>query len=117
MIAMGRSEQAEKPLNKAIEENPKLSEAWYQRGLLYVDFGKYEKAISDFEAAVRTDPQHLDARLRIAAILHEGRDVGKAATAWRQVLDVDSQNRLARRRLEECREQINTKKATLVPKD
>ena len=117
MIAMGRSEQAEKPLNKAIEENPNLSEAWYQRGLLYVDFGRSEKAISDFEAAVRTDPQHLDARLRIAAILHEGRDVEKAATAWRQVLDVDSQNRLARRRLEECREQINTKREALVPKD
>ena len=42
----GQSEQAEKPLNKAIEENPKLSEAWYQRGLLYVDFGRSEKAIS-----------------------------------------------------------------------
>ena len=113
----GKSEQAEKPLNKAIEANPKLSEAWYQRGLLYVDFGISEKAISDFEAAVRTDPQHLDARLRIAAILHEGRDVEKAATAWRKVLDVDSQNRLARRRLEECREQINSKREALVPKD
>ena len=44
-------------------------------------------------------------------------DVEKAATAWRQVLDVDSQNRLARRRLEECREQINTKREALVPKD
>ncbi|MCH2642923.1 MAG: hypothetical protein MKZ52_02505, partial [Candidatus Thalassarchaeum sp.] len=84
---------------------------------LYLDFGRSEKAISDFEAAVRTDPQHLDARLRIAAILHEGRDVEKAATAWRKVLDVDSQNRLARRRLEECREQINTKREALVPKD
>ena len=117
MIAMGKSEQAEKPLNKAIETNPNLSEAWYQRGLLYLDFGRSEKAISDFEAAVRTDPQHLDARLRIAAILHEGKDVEKAATAWRKVLDVDSQNRLARRRLEECREQINSKREALVPKD
>ena len=117
MIAMGKSEQAEKPLNKAIEANPNLSEAWYQRGLLYVDFGRSEKAISDFEAAVRADPQHLDARLRIAAILHDGRDVEKAASAWRQVLDVDSQNRLARRRLEECREQINSKREALVPKD
>ena len=56
MIAMGKSEQAEKPLNKAIETNPKLSEAWYQRGLLYLDFGRSEKATSDFEAAVRADP-------------------------------------------------------------
>ena len=102
LIAMDKSEQAEKPLNKAIETNPDLSEAWYQRGLLYLDFGKSREAMSDFEEAVRADPQHIDARLRIAAILHEDADLEKARAAWRNVLDVDPQNRLARRRLEEC---------------
>ena len=117
MIAMGKSEQAEKPLNKAIETNPSLSEAWYQRGLLYLDFGRSEEAMSDFEGAVRAAPQHLDARLRIAAILHEENDAEKAASAWRKVLDVDSQNRLARRRLEECRGQIISRRESLLPKD
>jgi len=117
MIAMGRSEQAEKPLNKAIETNPNLSEAWYQRGLLYLDFGRSEEALSDFEEAASTDPQHIDARLRIAAILHEGEDAERAAIAWRKVLDVDSQNRLARRRLEECREQKPTIGEAVIPKD
>ncbi len=117
MIAMEKSEQAEKPLNKAIETNPNLSEAWYQRGLLYLDFGRSDEAMSDFEGAVRADPQHLDARLRIAAILHEGKDTEKAAGAWRKVLDVDSQNRLARRRLEECRAQITSRREALLPKD
>jgi len=117
MIAMGKSEQAEKPLNKAIETNSKLSEAWYQRGLLYLDFGRSEEAMSDFEGAVRVAPQHLDARLRIAAILHEGKDTDKAASAWRKVLDVDPQNRLARRRLEECRGQITSRREALLPKD
>jgi len=117
MIAMEKSEQAEKPLNKAIETNPSLSEAWYQRGLLYLDFGRSDEAMSDFEGAVRADPQHLDARLRIAAILHEGKDTEKAAGAWRKVLDVDSQNRLARRRLEECRAQITSRREALLPKD
>ena len=117
MIAMGKSEQAEKPLNKAIETNPSLSEAWYQRGLLYLDFGRSEEAMSDFEGAVRAAPQHLDAKLRIAAILHEENDVEKAASAWRKVLDVDPQNRLARRRLEECRGQITSRREALLPKD
>ena len=117
MIAMGKSEQAEKPLNKAIETNPSLSEAWYQRGMLYLDFGRSGEAMSDFEGAIRATPQHLDARLRIAAILHEGNDAEKAASAWRKVLDVDPQNRLARRRLEECRGQITSRREALLPKD
>ena len=117
MIAMEKSEQAEKPLNKAIETNPSLSEAWDQRGLLYLDFGRSDEAMSDFEGAVRADSQHLDARLRIAAILHEGKDTEKAAGAWRKVLDVDPQNRLARRRLEECRSQITSRREELLPKD
>ena len=116
MIAMGKSEQAEKPLNKAIEANPHLSEAWYQRGLLYLDFGKSDEALSDFESAVSSDPQHIDARLRIAAVLHEKDDVEKAALAWRRVLDVDPQSRLARRRLEECRELKKSSEA-IIPKD
>lgn len=117
MIAMEKSEQAERPLNKAIETNPGLSEAWYQRGLLYLDFGRSEEAMSDFEGAVRADSQHLDARLRIAAILHEGKDTEKAAVAWRKVLDVDPQNRLARRRLEECRARITSRREASLPKD
>ena len=116
MIAMGKSEQAEKPLNKAIEANPYLSEAWYQRGLLYLDFGKSDEALSDFESAVSSDSQHVDARLRIAAILHERDDVDKAGLAWRRVLDVDPQSRLARRRLEECRE-MNKSSEAIIPKD
>ena len=117
MIAMEKSEQAERPLNKAIETNPGLSEAWYQRGLLYLDFGRSEEAMSDFEGAVRADSQHLDARLRIAAILHEGKNTEKAAVAWRKVLDVDPQNRLARRRLEECRARITSRREASLPKD
>ena len=73
--------------------------------------------MSDFEGAVRADSHHLDARLRIAAILHEGKDTEKAAGAWRKVLDVDPQNRLARRRLEECRAQITSLRQALLPKD
>lgn len=117
MIAMGKSEQAEKPLNKAIEANPNLSEAWYQRGQLYLDFGRIDEAMSDFEGAAKADPHHIDAKLRIAAILHEGDDSSKAAMAWRQVLDIDPQHRLARRRLSECKEQVTVRGEQHTPKD
>tara|TARA_Y100000758_G_C16003362_1_gene404918 strand:- start:40 stop:1059 length:1020 start_codon:yes stop_codon:yes gene_type:complete len=117
MIAAGKSEQAERPLNKAIGIDPNLSEAWYQRGLLYLDFGRIDEAMSDFEGAARTDTHHIDARLRIAAILHEGENFDKAVAAWRQVLDIEPQHRLARRRLAECRDLRAARSASLSPKD
>ena len=117
MIAVGKSEQAERPLNKAIEIDPRLSEAWYQRGLLYLDFGRVAEAMSDLEEATRSDSHHIDARLRIAAILHEGEDLDKAIVAWRQVLDIEPQHQLARRRLIECRDLMAARQASFLPKD
>ena len=74
--------------------------------MLYLDFGRIDDAKQDFENAAANDPHHIDARLRIAAILHETGDSKQAAAAWRKVLDVDPEHRLARRRLEECRDPV-----------
>ena len=104
LIAMDKAEQAERPLNSALRVDPNNSDAWYQRGLLYLDFGRGEEALSDFESASRNDSKHIDAKLMIAAILHERGDTKEAINAWRKVLDIDPQHRLARRRLEEVRE-------------
>ena len=110
LIARGRAEQAEKPLNTALQIDTTHSDAWYQRGLLYLDFGRLEDAMHDFENAAEHDEHHIDARLRIATLLHEAEDRKGAAAAWRRVLDVDPEHRLARRRLEECRERAGPPK-------
>jgi Tfp pilus assembly protein PilF len=115
LIAMNRAEQAEKPLNEAIRIDPQHSDAWYQRGLLYLEFGRIDAARADFDAAAKYDPRHLDARLRSAAILHEEGDA-EAVSAWRKVLDVDPEHRLARRRLQECSNEAKTG-VTFLPKD
>ena len=57
----------------------------------------------DFENAAEHDEHHIDARVRIATLLHEAEDTKGAAAAWRRVLDVDPEHRLARRRLEESK--------------
>jgi Tfp pilus assembly protein PilF len=104
LIARDRAEQAEKPLNTALQIDPTHSDAWYQRGLLYLNFGRLEDSMHDFENAAENDEHHIDARLKIASLLHESEDKKGAIAAWRKVLDVDPEHRLARRRLEECRE-------------
>jgi len=116
MIAMDKSEQAEKPLNDAIRFDSTHSEAWYQRGLLYLDFGRIEEAKSDFEAAAKYDKKHIDARLRIAAILHDNEDVNASIIAWRRVLDINPEHRLARRRLQESVSRQENQAQRISPK-
>ena len=117
LIAMDKAEQAERPINSALRIDPSNSDAWYQRGLLYLDFGRGQEALSDFESAARNDLKHIDARLMIAAILHERGDTKNAANAWRKVLDVDPQHKLARRRLEECKGGPTGSAKILQPED
>ena len=117
LIAMDKAEQAERPLNSALRIDSSNSDAWYQRGLLYLDFGRGQEALSDFESASRNDPKHIDARLMIAAIFHERGDTKNASNAWRKVLDIDPQHKLARRRLEECNGRATASAKILRPED
>ena len=115
--AMDRAEQAEIPLNKALQIDPEHSDAWYQRGLLYLDFGRVDEAFSDFKSAAAVDAHHLDARLKTAAILHDRGDPAKAMAAWRDVLNVDPEHQVARRRLQESRERMESTSPNLHTQD
>jgi tetratricopeptide (TPR) repeat protein len=69
---------------------------------LYLDWGREDAALADFEAAIRCDGEHVDARLHVAAIHHEGGRYLEALAAWKEVLGVDPDNPVARRRKEDC---------------
>jgi tetratricopeptide (TPR) repeat protein len=49
-------------LNEAVRLNPNSAEAYYLRGAAYSNKGDYSKAVADFEAALRINPRHTDAR-------------------------------------------------------
>ncbi len=102
LVAQERLTEAEQPLNEAIRLDGESAEGWYQRGLLYVAFGQFEGALSDFETAATRDRHHMNALLRIAAIHHESESWDEAEAAWRNVLNVEPENRIARRRIQEA---------------
>ena len=54
--------------------------------MLYLSWGKYEAALSDFEAAIRADGNNIDARIQAAAIHHAAKNIEQASAAWRSVL-------------------------------
>ncbi|MEE2811818.1 MAG: tetratricopeptide repeat protein [Candidatus Thermoplasmatota archaeon] len=115
LIAQKRLTEAEQPLNEAIRLDPNLSEGWYQRGLLYLEFGQVESALSDFETASNRDYHHLNALLSIAAIHHGNKSWELAEAAWRNVLDVEPNHQVARRRIQEAFDgQTDAKKAAVL---
>ncbi|HIA39458.1 MAG TPA: tetratricopeptide repeat protein, partial [Candidatus Poseidoniales archaeon] len=101
-MALERPELAETPLNDALRIDPTNAAAWHQRGLLYLEWGREEAALADFEKSAKADEKHLEARLHIAAIHHEANRWHEARTAWREALSNDPENTIARRRFEEC---------------
>ena len=115
LIAQERLTEAEQPLNEAIKLDGESAEGWYQRGLLYESFGQLKGALSDFETASKRDRHHMNALLRIAAIHHNNEDWDDAEAAWRNVLNVEPENRIARRRIQDAIDgQSATKKAAVL---
>jgi tetratricopeptide (TPR) repeat protein len=47
----GKNDEALTALNKAIELDPKLSIAYYNRGMVYKNLGQNDKALADFKVA------------------------------------------------------------------
>lgn len=107
-IALDRHERAEAPLNEALRIAPEYGDAWHQRGLLYLEWERMENALGDFEAAIRADGNHLEARLRAAAIYHAHGKTDMASAAWRGILAIEPDHPLARKRLNECEQKLAT---------
>ncbi len=115
LIAQERLTEAEQPLNEAIKLDGDSAEGWFQRGLLYESFGQLKGALSDFETAAKRNRHHMSALLRIAAIHHNNEDWNSAELAWRNVLNVEPENRVARRRIQEAIDgQSASKKAAVL---
>ena len=102
LVAQERLTEAEQPLNEAIRLDGDSADGWYQRGLLYIAFGQFDGALSDFQTAAKINHHHMNALLRIAAIHHENEDWDDAEAAWRNVLNVEPDNRVARRRIQDA---------------
>lgn len=107
-LALDRPERAEGPINEALRLAPDFAEAWYQRGLLYLAWEKIETALSDFEAGVRADGNHLQSREQAAAIHHQLGNTEQAMAGWRGVLALNPNDVVARRRLQQCEQRLTT---------
>lgn len=54
---LGREREALQQLNRALELEPGLAEAYFNRGNVYASMGKSKKAIADYRQAVKLEPK------------------------------------------------------------
>ena len=101
LCALDRAEEALTPLDEAIRLESDNPDAWHMRAQFYVEQGALPAALADFEAAIRSEPSHMESLLHAAAIAHEIGPLDRAESCWRRVLNLDPTNNIARTRLEE----------------
>jgi tetratricopeptide (TPR) repeat protein len=70
--------QAEALLQKAVEADPKLDEAFVQLGILYAGRGNFAQAISTYKKAIEVNPQSGEAHYRLALAYKRIGEVGKS---------------------------------------
>jgi tetratricopeptide (TPR) repeat protein len=90
--SLGETESAAKYFDRALELDPKLAEAWFEKGLLISDRGDWSKAADLFRRTIAISPQYVPAHLALGeALLRIGQfddSASELKTASR--LDADS---------------------------
>jgi tetratricopeptide (TPR) repeat protein len=76
-------------INRYIARNPNDTYALIDRGLIYHDNGKYDKAIADFSKAIHLDPYNLNAYYFRGMTYGRIRESEQAIRDFRSAIDID----------------------------
>lgn len=88
LASLGRYDEAQEAIDRALAANPRSALAWYYAGLVQLrvqNAGRAEEALAN---AVRLNPDYLDAHLRLAGVLKERGDLARAEKELREAVRI-----------------------------
>ena len=92
----GRLNDAEALYRRAIEQNPRLSAAYNNLGLLLADRGELQRAAPLLSQAIQLEPNDPDAQINYGMVLARQNEYADAIEHFRQALKLDPNNTAAR---------------------
>lgn len=106
-IQNGDYEYAITELKKAISLNPNYPDLHNMLGIAYANKGMTDDAIMEFETALKINPDYLKARMNMALSLYEKGSLDGALMHLKVILNLDSENELAKNLLNEIDPVVN----------
>jgi tetratricopeptide (TPR) repeat protein len=88
---MGRYEDALEAFEHTLELNPRLSETWYNKGMVLSNLDNPGKALESYDHAIAINPHHLQALTGKGIVLGELSRHEDALEAFERVIDFDAQ--------------------------
>jgi tetratricopeptide (TPR) repeat protein len=77
-------------LDKAIEINPQFSEAWYNKGVVLDELGRFEEALEAYEKAIKINPQFSEAWNNRACVYSLMKNKDQAIFNLKHAIELDS---------------------------
>ncbi|MCK9374670.1 MAG: tetratricopeptide repeat protein [Syntrophobacterales bacterium] len=94
-LARGQNEKALKEYTRALELDPKLSEAYTDRGIAYKRLNRFDLAMADFNRAIELDPKDADAYANRGLIHNTQRRYDLAQEDFDRAIQLDPQLAMA----------------------
>ncbi|GJQ66979.1 hypothetical protein Trydic_g7979 [Trypoxylus dichotomus] len=122
--ATGRHTEAFQCLNKALNIDPKNVEGLVARGALFANSGNFQKAIEDFETALKLNPNHSNARKYMGETLvalgrsyEEENKLEEARKAYQSCLTIIPFHEEAQNSLEFLKSKVQGSKNLIEPNE
>ncbi len=89
LIQHKQIDQAIEKLDEIIGYQPDFAEAWNKRGDAYSHLGQFDRALADYQEAIRLNPYHFGAMQSCGEIWLERADARRSAEYFRRALDLN----------------------------
>ncbi|MGB7240735.1 MAG: tetratricopeptide repeat protein [Sulfitobacter sp.] len=90
-------------LTALTDHAPDFAEGWHARATAYFNAGLYGPALADLQRALSLNPDNFNAIFGLGVMFQEFQDLGRAETAFRQVLALHPHHENAKTALEQLK--------------